>query len=273
MPVIGSAVLLAVTFRTSPDGPVVEATNVSLTITFGSVVVLGPIPESGLTEVGPGRWEYEWTIPLDTPPGTYTAQWSGILPGDTAPTIGYETITVTATSNDDAADDSFVTVDELRDWMNSIGLDADQYKGTQDTLDGLQRELERYCQRRFKVRAYVETIHPDEHGRLWPKNTPVLDVIEPAGLTGHGNQILGGGAFYGAPVVVKYVAGLAPEDAADVRLAIMRVAARDVTDRHDDVLSVRDTDTRRERRADPRVQGWTREELAAFDRLRRRTVA
>jgi hypothetical protein len=277
MPAVGTPVLLAVTFRSSPDGPVVDPTGVTLTISLGGTIVLGPIPQASLTRVGTGRYEYEWNIPLGATPGTYTAQWSGLLPGGTAPTLGYETIHVTLTEGEvDDEDDLIVTVEDLRDYMNGIGLDANQAGALEDVLAGVQRELERYCQRRFKVRAYVETVQPDEWGRLWPKNTPVLDVLEPFGYSGVGNQIVAdGGVGYGGwgPVQVKYVAGLNPDDLADVRRAILQVAAREATDRHDDTLSVRDTDSRRERRADPMPLGWQPAELARFDRLRRRTVA
>lgn len=278
MPIAGSTVLLAVTFRASPDGPPVDATDVTLTITAAGAVVHGPVTPLTLTKVGVGRYEYPWQVPFNGAAATYTAAWSGVLPGDTHPTVGYETVTVGPDNEGNDADDtSLVSTDELRDYMSGIGLDADQAGAMQDVLDGLQRELERHCQRRFTVRSYVESIYPDEFGRLWPKHTPVLDVLEPAGYVAAGNQMIGqpvsvfGGAY--APVLVRYVAGLNPDDAADVRSAILRVAAREATTRHDDVLNVNDLTARHVDARDAAPLGWTPDELARFDRLRRRTVA
>jgi hypothetical protein len=277
MPVAGSAVLLAVTFRSTPDGPAVDATDVSMTINLGSVLIAGPFEPPALDRVGVGRYEYEWDVPATATPGTYTVTWSGVLPGASTPTVGYETVHIAST--DPSADDewhSFVTTTQLKDYMSGIGLDADQASSMQDVLDGLQRELERYCQRRFNVTAYVETITPDEWGRLWPKNTPVLDVLEPAGFVPNGNEIAGvvgyGLGGYG-PVTVTYVAGLDAADLADVRRAILQVAAREATSLHSDVLDPNDLTKRPARDRDGLGLGWTDKELAKFDRLRRRTVA
>lgn len=180
---------------------------------------------------------------------------------------------------------SFVSVSELRDYMSGIGLDADQSSAMQDVLDGLQRELERYCRRVFTRKERTEVIVADEMGRLWPSATPVVSVSTP-GLWARGNEIVGsstwgytaGDGFYGGVgphgVSVTYVGGLDPDDGDfhDVRLAILRVAAREATTRHDDVLDPNDLSARHVAPADRRALGWLPEELAKFDRLRRRTV-
>lgn len=173
---------------------------------------------------------------------------------------------------------SFVSVEELKDYMSGIGLDADQASATQDVLDGVQRELERYCQRKFTRTTHVENITPDEFGRLWPKATPVVSVSDPVGLYVDGNAIVGlGGIYWGwtSPVTVTYVGGLDPEgdDLHDVRVAILRVATREATSLHSDVLDPNDLTARPAKDRDNREIGWTEKELAKFDRLRRRTVA
>lgn len=184
---------------------------------------------------------------------------------------------------------SFVKGSDLKDYMSGLGLDADQAESAQDILDGLQRDLERYCQRLFERKERVENLRVDDQGRIWPKATPVVSITSPDGLVaGYGNMI--DTAYYavgsivtlsafgcspGEWITLTYVGGLDPDedDLQDVRLAILRAAAREVTDRHDDTLSVKDTDARDKERSDKRVIGFTKDEKAAFDRLRRRTVA
>lgn len=176
---------------------------------------------------------------------------------------------------------SFVKVSELKDYMSGIGLDADQASASQDVVDGVQRELERHCQRYFTRRVRTEALYPDEFGRLWPKAVPVVSVSSPLGLTtegGNPNALVGavGGGYWGssAPVLVTYIGGLDPDgdDLHDVRVAILRVASREVSALHSDVLDPNDLSARPARDRDNRVLGWTDDELRKFDRLRRRTV-
>lgn len=173
---------------------------------------------------------------------------------------------------------SIVTTEELREYMSGVGLDADQAGGAQDILDGLQRELERYCQRPLERMVRTEQVVPDEYGRLWLKATPIHAVTSPTGLWPDGNMVGGTHHFlqwgFGwlEPVTVTYEGGVDGEDEADIRLAILRIAAREMATRHDDTLTVRDLSTTSPPLQDRRDIGWQPEELAKFDRLRRRTV-
>lgn len=180
---------------------------------------------------------------------------------------------------------SFVKTGDLKDYMSGIGLDADQAEASQDVLDGLQRELERHCRRLFERKERTERVRVDELGRVWPRAVPVVSITSPVDTftVGWGNMLdpvssLTLAAPWGLPggfVELTYVGGLDPEedDLHDVRIAILRAAAREVTDRHDDTLSVKDTDARDRQRTDKRELGFTEAELKKFDRLRRRTVA
>lgn len=185
-------------------------------------------------------------------------------------------------------DDLIVTPSELKDYMSGLELDSDQSKSALDVLAGLQRELERYCQRWFKVVERTELIYPDDAGRLWPKATPVISVSSPAGLYPNGNML--GGTYpitYGVydlssgfagggvnpPVSVTYVGGVSGKDEHDIRVAILRAAAREMAVRHDDTLTTEDLTPRRPPPSDDRETGFTEDELKKFDRLRRRTVA
>ena len=57
-----------------------------------------------------------------------------------------------------------------------------------------------------------------------------------------------------------------------IKLGILRVAAREMTMNHDDVLSIKDDFAREPANAAEIRKGWTPEDLAPFERLRRRTV-
>jgi hypothetical protein len=199
---------------------------------------------------------------------------------------------------------SLVTTDDLRDYMSGIGLDADQANAAQMILDGLQRDLERHIQRPFERKERTETCWPDELGRVWPKATPVVSVSVPDGIIlspsgaivagSYAAYTIGGFLDYGLPVEVTYVGGLIDmtlEEGdpgfdeqfdlwADVRIAILRAAAREMEPRHDDTLSVSELSARpprtppiRSRSGSMTTAGWADSELAQFDRLRRRTVA
>ena len=195
------------------------------------------------------------------------------------------------TTPEESAGYSFVKVAELKDYMSGIGLDADQASATQDVLDGVQRELERYCQRDFERKVRTELLLPDELGRLWPRSTPIVSVSDPVGLAIGGNGLWGAtyvafpsfGAGYGYypgggmppdPISVTYVGGLDPDDDRlhDVRVAILRVASREAVSLHSDVLDPDDLQARPTKDRDSRPLGWTDDELKKFDRLRRRTV-
>lgn len=173
---------------------------------------------------------------------------------------------------------SIVETGELKDYMSGIGLDADQAEAAQDILDGLQRQLERYCQRPLERKSRTEVLVPDEFGRLWPTATPIQSITAPVdqGWEIRGNYLAAGGLLFGgagySPVEVTYVGGVVGVDEDDIRVAILRAAAREVAYRHDDVLDVNDLSARPTQPPDRREPGFTADELAQFDRLRRRTV-
>lgn len=170
---------------------------------------------------------------------------------------------------------SIVSAGELKDYMSGIGLDADQLAAAQDVLDGLQRQLERYCQRPLERTERTEVLYPDELGRIWPSATPIQSVTVPLDVSVVGNYVAGLPSAFGflaSPVTVTYVGGIVGADEDDVRLAILRAAAREMTVRHDDVLDVSDLSARQVQPVDRKPPGLQPDELAQFDRLRRRTV-
>lgn len=174
-------------------------------------------------------------------------------------------------------DDLLVQVADLRDYMSSIGLDADQEEAAEQVLLGVQRALERYCNRPLKRKERTERVFPDEYGRVWLQATPIWSISDPTGLEpARGHALIGSFAhlgYLGGGLTVTYVGGIDGDDEDDVKLGILRVAARELTVRHDDTLGVTDLSIRPAAPADPRIYGWTPEELKQFDRLRRRVVA
>lgn len=170
-----------------------------------------------------------------------------------------------------------VSVDELRAYMSGITLDDAQETAAAAVLQGVQAELERYLQRPVEPRWFTETAALGDDGSLLTSKTPVRQVVGTE-LVVRAGRLWPGPAFsqllgYTA-IPITYEAGFDGrlEEFADVRLAILRVASREMTDRHDDTRSVRDLDTRNEP-GPPPVIGWTPEELSRFDRLRARTAS
>lgn len=85
-----------------------------------------------------------------------------------------------------------------------------------------------------------------------------------------------GAIYFGVPGVwlaVEYLAGYNGYRNEQMKLGIMRVAAREVTGLHDNTLSLREGSAEPAANPDPRPKGWQPDELAAFDRYRRRVIA
>jgi hypothetical protein len=73
-------------------------------------------------------------------------------------------------------------------------------------------------------------------------------------------------------VVVEYIGGYYGTYDQQLKLAMLRVAARETELMFDDSMSLRDGAIQVGERSDQRNKGWQPEELKAFDRLRRRIV-
>ena len=175
-----------------------------------------------------------------------------------------------------------VGAEELKEYMSGIGLTPSQEAAADKILAGTQRSLERYLNRRLEPGTFTETLTPDVDGFIYPSNRPVTGVTSI--LDPWGNELYQGdfvantgiwGGGYGS-VTITYTGGLTPDADAleDVRLAIMRVASREMTTKHDDTLSVKDLSARDDGEPTNRMPlGWTEDELAEFDRLRKRVMA
>lgn len=181
-----------------------------------------------------------------------------------------------------------VSTSDLIDYMSGINLNAPQETAAEFVLAGIQADLERYLNRPLEPRTITETVRVDTDGRLHTTVSPIISVDSTSGL-----MIQAGSLYVGSSVgstftlgtfgmeeyrTVTYVAGIdarTDPQYADVRLSIMRVASREMTNRHDDTLSVKGLET--DNVGEPTgpqngVQGWTYDELRMHDRLRKRVI-
>lgn len=197
---------------------------------------------------------------------------------------------------------ALVTVEELVEYMSQINLTDNQKIAAQQVLDGVQQQLESYLNRPLSpvrvreagmsdwsgvVRASVTPIHsvisveamhgtaveqeptitpvpPEDAERIYDaiSTTKIESTVVPGGI-----YVGGTGAWY----VIEYVGGYKGYVDDGIKLDIMRVAAREMTENHDDVLSIK-TDFAAEPNAPVIVKGWQDDELRKWDRQRRRVI-
>lgn len=181
---------------------------------------------------------------------------------------------------------SVVTTEELSNYMSGWRYSDVQLQDAQAILDGVQSDLELYLNRPLQRRRLLEQVTADFQGRAWMKVTPIVAVHgfkrenavtglhEPIpGMTfdyRKGSNFIRIGAH--ATVLVDYTAGINADVQPNVKLAIKRVAAREFTMKHDDTVTLENTEGRVPEDATPTEKGWTVLELAKFDRMRRRTI-
>lgn len=202
-----------------------------------------------------------------------------------------------------------VSAEELSAYMSGIRLNNTQMEAATAVLAGVQASLETHLHRLLEPVRAREMVRVDRNGFLNVRHTPVTGVlrIQDYGSTlpslpgsvvpnytpesnvdlplrdyvpvNNGlHMIVPGGIKYGSPdqyVLVEYVAGgdrRVQDHLPQLKLAIMRVAAREVQFMHDDTMSLRNATASTPADTIPQ-KGWTEEELRQFDRLRRRIMA
>lgn len=101
--------------------------------------------------------------------------------------------------------------------------------------------------------------------------TPTVDGVRTYGSP----EIIPGGIVIGSSdtnVVVEYVAGYIGDLLPDIRLSIMRVAAREMERMHDDTRSLLANSNEPGTDSQDIPKGWTEDELQKFNRIRRRVI-
>lgn len=84
-----------------------------------------------------------------------------------------------------------------------------------------------------------------------------------------GGLLVGNVGFW---YVVEYIGGYTGYWDEGIKQGIKQAAARTATHNHDDTINFTDDDAKEAAPRDKRERGWTKAELAGFDRLRRRTI-
>lgn len=136
---------------------------------------------------------------------------------------------------------ALVTVDDLRDYMSGVGLTTSQEDAAQDIIDGIIGQIEAVLGRPVAVEERTEYAASG-----WLLATPVAAIYEIDGYahTGPVGRLVGGSLGYVA--TVRYMGGLGADPSARrlLRVTILRAAAAEMTNRHDDTVSVKDLDVR-----------------------------
>lgn len=184
-----------------------------------------------------------------------------------------------------------VTVPEFRNYLSGLNVSDIQEQSMSMTLAGVQSELEKYLNRPVQEQRVMEEADVEENGNVYLGVTPIVAVYGiyypgPLGEADLNNPInvaspsffrknsnyLRLGLYAGGTVFVDYKGGINGDKNPGIKLAIMRVAAREFMHNHGDSMSLSNTEARPESDPTPTPKGWTVDELTQFDRLRRRTV-
>lgn len=167
-----------------------------------------------------------------------------------------------------------VEVQDLQDYMSGVSFSIEQTAAAEEIIAGVQSEVEAFLNRPIEPETFTEMATVDSHGWIIPKKTPVISVssviMNNAPVTGW--RLGDYGVYIGAPggyVTLTYTAGLTGADAAMIRLTVLRVASREMQNRHDDTLSVKDLGTHD---VAPLPEGLQDEDRARIQRFRRRVV-
>lgn len=194
---------------------------------------------------------------------------------------------------------AIVTVADLRKYMSDVSLSANQAQAAQLVLDGTQQQLELYLGRPIQYVQVREKRRSDAAGDLMLSVTPVHKVISLRTFTAtalttftedqtplsedevdrvwdampENYPVVPGGLHVGRAFtwyIVEYIGGYNGFSDDALKLAILEVASRTMTVNHDDVISIKDDIAREPANAASIEKGWRPEEMAMFDRLRRR---
>lgn len=130
---------------------------------------------------------------------------------------------------------NLVSVQQLIDHMSDIDLTAEQQRAARVVLDGVEGEVRRFLNRPIlPLEVTEQSVRVDpESGMLLTRHSPVLSLISPL----DGTVTLEDARLYGwgSAGPVTYTAGLLPDDLATVKLQVLRIAAREMQNKHDDV--------------------------------------
>lgn len=168
-----------------------------------------------------------------------------------------------------------VGVEQLRAYMSNVRLNDAQWSAAEDVINGVEGEIALELNRPLTPQTVTETVEVDDDGYLMFSVTPVRSVTSLQDGTGRTvpYQTVRGAvrldAYAALTVDVTYVGGLDGTNDPLLKLEVLRIAAREMQNRHDDTLSVKGTDRR-----DVPMQpiGLTDDDRRRLQRWRRRVV-
>lgn len=177
-----------------------------------------------------------------------------------------------------------VDVEALRDYMSGVSLKGYQENAAEDIIAGVIGEITAYLGRPVVVKRRAERVIGGRGG-AWLRATPVIEVLTVDGMPYpewdvHLGAIPGGRLHTGrwGRHLVDYIGGLAADDEARplLRAEILRAAADEMTNRHDDTHSVKDLTIRQSDVRDPKRNASPtpeqRHRFVRLERYRRRMV-
>lgn len=142
-----------------------------------------------------------------------------------------------------------VEVEDLQDYMSGAKMTGYQEDAALDIIMGVTGQIGAFLGRPILVRERTEWATQG-----WLSATPITAIWDVDGvaynLTTPGRYVNGN---IGREALVRYTGGLAAdEDARDLlRITILRAAAVEMTNRHDDTITVKDLDIREPGAAGP----------------------
>jgi hypothetical protein len=195
-----------------------------------------------------------------------------------------------------------VTVEEMRHYLNNMNNPSPAVSENMAlVLAGTQQQLEIYLNRPVEPVQVRELVRSDGVGKIYLSVTPVHAIQSISFATGtdqpiqnpyippifertdtfrsvdyipslEGYTYSAGGItadYVDTPYIIDYVAGYYGYTDQAMKLAIMRVASRDIVPQHSDVVNMQTGAIGEVNRKDTRLPGWTDDELKQFRRHRR----
>jgi hypothetical protein len=195
--------------------------------------------------------------------------------------------------------------------MNGINLSDSQRSNAELLLRGAQEDLEDYLNRPVQPMQVREYLVTDAAGYANVRISPVHKVLQATPLDASQFPFLPNAAFEATPIVidtslseparvwdqwgdgtgdyrivpggfyvgipdswyaVEYIGGYNGYADDRIKVAIMRVVAREVDRNNDISMNLRAGSADKGTESDDRPNGWTDAELKSFDRLRRRVI-
>lgn len=164
------------------------------------------------------------------------------------------------------------SVDDLREYMSGINLRSDQTAAGTYVLDGVEATIIRYLRRPIQVVTVTDEVcFADDQGIVYPLITPVVSLLSVFDSQPLLRDPKSRNCLLGAPYGmyrISYKGGLPGVSLPDLRLIELRVAAREMQNKHDDAYTSKNLERTDE---DPKPISLQADDKASLNGLRRRS--